>query len=151
MILCVKCFTEGKFPTILSEKDFIKMDLISKLASSDSQRQKAAWSTDDTLKLLELIENHGDNWNEILKAMGQNRTREEIVLHFLQLPLKNIASVHLFENGEQQKQSKNKLCIDKIADQEPNVFSDYSNPLLQHVAIFKSLLDKYREEKTKPK
>lgn len=62
--------------------------------------------------------------------MGNKRTREEIVLQFLQLPLKNISSVHLFENGEETKPSKNKLLIEKLADEEPNVFSDYSNPLL---------------------
>lgn len=44
------------------------MDLISKLSSNDqAQKNKSTWSTDETLKLLEVIEKHGDNWPEILK------------------------------------------------------------------------------------
>ena len=39
MVLCVKCFTEKNFPDILSEKDFIKMDLYKKLMSNENSKQ----------------------------------------------------------------------------------------------------------------
>ena len=35
-----------------------------------------------------------------------------------------------------------------MIEEEPSVFTDYSNPLLQHVAIFKSLLEKYKVSAT---
>jgi hypothetical protein len=113
-----------------------------------SNNSKQPWQTEETLKLLDLIDRHGDNWEEILKQIGGSRTKEEIILHFLQLPLKNISSVHLFDNGESEEPSS-KFAIEKMIDEEPSCFSDYSNPLLQHVAIFKSLLDKYNTRAAK--
>ena len=52
----------------------------------------------------------------------------------MQLPLKNITNINIEEDS--------KSFLESINQVEPNVFSDYSNPLLQHVAIFKSLLEK---------
>lgn len=84
--------------------------------------------------------------------MGGHRSREEIILHFLQLPLKNITSVHVFDQDDaENKNTLNRYSIEKLAQDEPSVFADYSNPLLQHVAIFKSLLDRYNQDKPLPK
>lgn len=81
---------------------------------------------------------------EIEKQLGTGRTKEEIILHFLQLPLKNISSVQLlFEGSEENVEGK--LPIEIVSETEPTVFSDYSNPLLQHVAIFRSLLEKVKK------
>ena len=148
MVLCIKCYTEGNFPNILSSNDFIKCDLLSKLSSNEAQSQtRPSWSTEETNRLLELISKNHENWTEIEKQLGGTRTKEEIILHFLQLPLKNISSVHfLFENEEDQNTGK--LPIENLLEaSEPTVFSDFSNPLLQHVAIFKSLLEKIKSRK----
>jgi SWI/SNF related-matrix-associated actin-dependent regulator of chromatin subfamily C len=69
LVLCIKCFTEGNYPTILSDKDFVKVDLINRLASQEPNQkpQKAPWQPEETLKLLDLIEKHGDNWEQILE------------------------------------------------------------------------------------
>jgi hypothetical protein len=40
------------------------------------------WQIDETVKLLDLIELSGGNWDEIVKNMG-SRSREDIILHFL--------------------------------------------------------------------
>ena len=147
MILCIKCYTDGNFPNILSANDFIKCDLLSKLASNESQpSNRQSWTTEETNRLLDLISKNHENWTEIEKQMGGNRTKEEIILHFLQLPLKNISSVQfLFENEEE---NPSKLPIESLLENnEPTVFSDFSNPLLQHVAIFKNLLEKVKNRK----
>jgi len=34
------------------------------------------------------------------------------------------------------------MPIERLADEEPNVFSGMSNPLMHHIGIFKGLLDK---------
>lgn len=152
MILCIKCYTEGNFPNILSPNDFIKCDLLSKLSSTETQPNRQNWSTEETSKLLDLIIKNQDNWSEVEKQMGGHRTKEEIILHFLQLPLKNISSVHfLFENEEEmQGNNSSKLPIENLLENttEPTVFSDFSNPLLQHVAIFKGLLEKVKHRKS---
>lgn len=114
----------------------MKVDLINKLAQDqDSVKQNAKqWTSEETLKMLECLEKYGDNWEEVAKSLGINKSREEVILHFLQLPLKNISSVHLFDNGEDQQQTKkDKFPIEQLQEEDPNVFSDYSNPLLQHV------------------
>lgn len=82
---------------------------------------------------------------DIEKQLGTSRTKEEIILHFLQLPLKNVTSVHLL-NENLDDANDGRMPVEVLADQEPNVFSDYSNPLLQHVAIFKSLLEKSKRK-----
>jgi hypothetical protein len=68
MVLCVKCYTEKNFPDTLSEKDFEKLDLLGRFDSLDTLKESSSqWKTEDTLKLLDLIEKYGDNWEEILK------------------------------------------------------------------------------------
>ena len=55
MILCIKCYTDGNFPNILSANDFIKCDLLSKLASNESQpSNRQSWTTEETNRLLDL-------------------------------------------------------------------------------------------------
>ena len=133
MVACIKCYVECQYPSILSPNDFIKCDLLQKLSSPDvsSKLSKSPWSSDETNRMLDLVAKHQENWHEIERNMP-NRTREEIILHFLQLPLKNISSVSLLED-EDPLSANNKFPIEKIAQYEPSVFSDYSNPLIQHV------------------
>ena len=74
---------------------------MSKLTTYDPSKQPSKpWSTEETTKLLDLIEKHKENWDEIVINLASSRTREEIILHFLQLPLKNITNIKIFENGE---------------------------------------------------
>ena len=137
MTLCIKCYTEGNYPAFLSDKDFEKMDLINKISSSDAGKlasTKKPWTAEETHRLLEKIEEHKDKWDEILKAMP-GRSREEIILHFLRLPLRNISQVRLFENEEEG--AGEKFAYEQVAEDEPTVFSDFSNPLMQHVRINK--------------
>ncbi len=47
------------------------MDLMNKLASLDCHKlNNKPWSTDETIKLLDLIERHGDNWEDIVKNLS---------------------------------------------------------------------------------
>jgi SWI/SNF related-matrix-associated actin-dependent regulator of chromatin subfamily C len=145
LILCIKCYTEGNMPNILSPNDFQRVDLLTRLNSNISKNQvQSTWNQEETLRLLELIGKHQDNWHEVEKHFP-NKTREEIILHYMQLPIKNITSINIAETNEDKIDDRTPL--EKLADTNLSVFSDYSNPLLQHVAIFKSLLDKYKEKK----
>ena len=131
LILCIKCYTEGNMPNILSPNDFQRVDLLTKLNSSTAKNVNTSnWGQEETLKLLDLIAKSNDNWNEIEKHFP-NRTQEEIILHYLQLPIKNITSISISEIHDNKNDVRTPL--EKIADNQLNVFSDYSNPLLQHV------------------
>ncbi len=60
--------------------------------------------------------------------MGNNRSKEDIILHFLQIPLKSITSaISIFEKEDDDENKKPIIDSTLI---EPNVFTDYSNPLL---------------------
>jgi hypothetical protein len=68
MVLCIKCYAEGNYPTVLSANDFNKCDLLGKLnpsASGDANGGPARsnWTSEETAKLLELISKNQDNWN----------------------------------------------------------------------------------------
>lgn len=53
--------------------------------------------------------------------------------------MKNITDLK-FEDGIQTNQ-------ENLNQVEPNIFSDYSNPILSHVAIFKAMLDEVKLQK----
>ena len=131
LILCIKCYTEGNMPNILSPNDFQRVDLLTKLNSNAPKNVNVSnWGQEETLRLLELVAKNNDNWNEIEKHFP-SRTQEEIILHYLQLPIKNITSINISETNDDLNDDRTPL--EKIADNQLNVFSDYSNPLLQHV------------------
>ena len=134
LVLCVKCFTEGNIPNILSAQDFVKVDLITRLQSGQPVKGQAAWSQDETLQLLDLIAKYNDNW-KVIQSYFPNRTKEDIILHFLQLPAKNVTSISLIEPSEQPD---DRLPIEKVADSQVTSLNDYSNPLIQHVTLFPS-------------
>ena len=91
-------------------------------AGEQGKIDKKPWPSDDTLKLLDLIKNNQD-WEEISNNF-EKRTREEIILHFLQLPLRNISS---FENDDEILET-NKMFSEKIGSEE--LQENYSNPLM---------------------
>ena len=139
--LCINCYTENRFPTILSANDFVKHDLMSKLSGENSGNSKfTEWTPEETARLLELIQNHQDNWTEIEKETG--RKKDEIILHFMQLPLRSVMGVHFFEGNDK---NLNKSAVEKNIDTSLNVFEDSTNPLIKQVTIFKSMLDKLKE------
>lgn len=143
--LCIKCFTDGKFPNILSSEDFIRVDLLSKFNTNSTKAAAGStWSQEETLKLLDMIQKHNENWNDIQKYFP-NKTKEDIILHYLQLPVKNVTGINIIDIGDDKAEEL--TPPEKIAEEPPTVFSDHSNPILQHMAIFKSLIDRYRNQK----
>ena len=133
LILCIKCYTEGNMPNILSPNDFQRADLLTKLNSNAPKNANISnWGQEETLRLLELVAKNNDNWTEVEKHFP-NRTREEIILHYLQLPIKNITSITISDTNDDINDDRTPL--EKIADNQLNVFSDYSNPLFQHVNL----------------
>ncbi|KAF9161021.1 hypothetical protein DFQ26_004940 [Actinomortierella ambigua] len=79
--LCTSCYTEGRFPSTMSSGDFIRMT-----SPYFKQGTDEAWTDQETLLLLEGLEMYDDDWNQISEHVG-TRTREQCILHFLQLPI----------------------------------------------------------------
>lgn len=89
-----------------------------------------AWTSEETYKLLDLILKLGDNWTEIQRNLP-HKTKDEIISHYLQLPVKNITPINILDAGEARGHED--TPNDRIVDQVPTVFGDFSNPVLQHV------------------
>lgn len=55
------------------------------------------WSDNDIIKLVELVNKHGDNWDEIAKEFNGKRTREDCILQFLILPIKENVNLKIYD------------------------------------------------------
>ncbi|PVU96909.1 hypothetical protein BB559_002211 [Furculomyces boomerangus] len=84
--LCPPCFLDGRFPSALNSADFVKLSNTSSNNIIDIGKPADKWSDQETLLLLEGLEMYDENWTKIAEHVG-TRTREECVLHFLQLPI----------------------------------------------------------------
>eukprot|EP01017_Pseudomicrothorax_dubius_P044499 TRINITY_DN7528_c0_g2_i1.p1 TRINITY_DN7528_c0_g2~~TRINITY_DN7528_c0_g2_i1.p1 ORF type:complete len:700 (-),score=187.52 TRINITY_DN7528_c0_g2_i1:94-2193(-) len=148
IVLCNKCYLDNNFPNVVSSQDFVKVDLLTKLNAGaiGQPAQKKAWTAEESIKLLEMIQKHGENWAEITKEFP-SFTQEEIILHFLQMPVKNVTQLPIISNSEDNIREGHRISTERLADAPITPFFDASNPLIQHVAIFKNLLDKYKKNR----
>ncbi|KAF9930621.1 hypothetical protein FBU30_000247 [Linnemannia zychae] len=81
--LCSNCYLEGRFPSTMSSGDFIRLNAQHfKHATDDS------WTDQETLLLLEGLEMYDEDWNLVAEHVG-TRSREQCILHFLQLPIED--------------------------------------------------------------
>merc|ERR1712216_930126 len=47
------------------------------------------WSEEETLRLLEGLERYGENWTDVQRHVGSDKTVEQCVAHFLQMPIED--------------------------------------------------------------
>lgn len=83
--LCPRCFVEGNFPSGTSSADFTK---ISNPESSAVAEAEEKWTEEETLLLLEGLEEFDDDWNRVADHV-QTKTREQCVMKFLQLEIED--------------------------------------------------------------
>ncbi|EPS43505.1 hypothetical protein H072_2530 [Dactylellina haptotyla CBS 200.50] len=121
--LCPNCHLEGRFPTGYTSADFSRVDDVNYQAVD----RDAPWNDSETLLLLEGIEMFKDDWNMIAAHVG-SRTREQCVVHFLQMPIED---KFLEENPEQL----GPLQYDRIP------FTQADNPVMSVISFLASLVD----------
>ena len=46
------------------------------------------WSEQDILKLVDLINKYGDNWDEIAKEFEGKKSKQDCIAQFLMMPIK---------------------------------------------------------------
>lgn len=83
--VCPNCFIELRLPGNLDSSGFIKMENQNYSTAPDKE---APWSDEETLLLLEGLEQFDDDWEKIAKYVGK-RSREECVLKFLQFEIED--------------------------------------------------------------
>jgi SWI/SNF related-matrix-associated actin-dependent regulator of chromatin subfamily C len=83
--LCPRCFVEGNFPSGTSSSDFTK---ITNPAASAAAEAEEKWTEEETLLLLEGLEEFDEDWNRVADHV-QTKTREQCVMKFLQLEIED--------------------------------------------------------------
>ncbi|CAE6485095.1 unnamed protein product [Rhizoctonia solani] len=83
--LCPSCYTDARFPSTMLSGDFVRLggDAVAPIHGADQP-----WTDQETLRLLEAIEMHDDDWGAVADQVG-TRTREQCIQHFLQLPIED--------------------------------------------------------------
>lgn len=83
--LCPSCYADARFPSTMLSGDFVRLtaDSLAPMHGTDQP-----WSDQETLRLLEAIEMHDDDWGAVAEQVG-TRTREQCIQHFLQLPIED--------------------------------------------------------------
>jgi SWI/SNF related-matrix-associated actin-dependent regulator of chromatin subfamily C len=81
--LCSRCYLEAYFPNSTSAKDYVKLE---KPDYSKFPQAENKWSDEETLLLLEGLEQFDEDWNKIADHVV-TKNREECVMRFLQLEI----------------------------------------------------------------
>ncbi|KAL6870824.1 hypothetical protein ACP4OV_014672 [Aristida adscensionis] len=89
--LCSECFHDARYISGHSSLDFQRVDGDKDGSENDSDR----WTDEETLLLLEGIEKHNDNWDDIAGHVG-TKSKAQCIYHFIRLPVED----GLLENVE---------------------------------------------------
>jgi len=102
------------------------------------------WSQEETLKLLDSIALHGEDWNKVAEDFTGIKTKEQIISYFVSLPINENTSEKIHNiNALAMKAQQEKQQVISEQNSVPTVFSDVSNPILAQVALFGRLLEQY--------
>ncbi|KAM1224992.1 hypothetical protein ACFX2G_044764 [Malus domestica] len=104
VLLCSNCFHEGRYVVGHSSIDFVRIDSTKDYGDLDGE----SWTDQETLLLLEAMEIHNENWNEIAEYVG-SKSKAQCILHFLRLPVED----GLLENIEVPGMSLSSNLSDK--------------------------------------
>lgn len=87
--LCPNCYLEGRFPTSMYSGDFVRLeDAVFKQNGGAGGASDDDWTDEETLKLLEGLEMHDEDWGAIALHVG-TRSREQCITKFIQLPIQD--------------------------------------------------------------
>lgn len=79
---CVEALPRGE------AEHYAKQDFTSKPTPDARGQSRNPWTVEETVRLLDLLA-EDLSWEQVKESLGKKRTKEEIILHFLQLPCQN--------------------------------------------------------------
>jgi hypothetical protein len=88
--------------------------------------------------LIDSLEKHGENWEEIVKAFEGRKTKQECLLHLIQLPIKDSVAFKINENLT-TKEGK----TSNLGNILPNAVNDINNPIISQVTFFCKMFEKF--------
>lgn len=89
--LCSNCYASGLFPAAeMTSGDFVRVDMLAETSSlAVAGAQSKAWNDDETLRLLEGIEQHGQDWDSVANHVNSGKTPEQCLAHFIRMPIED--------------------------------------------------------------
>ncbi|KAG9238866.1 SWIRM domain-containing protein [Amylocarpus encephaloides] len=128
--LCPNCFADNRFPANHQRIWYVKVE--NPTYSSIPDRD-APWDDAETLRLLEGLEQHDEDWTEIADYVG-TRTKEECVVKFLQFEI-----VDKFIDAEPASRGTG---ITMLGPQEGHLpFSQADNPVMSVIGFLAGLAE----------
>ena len=135
-LICEYCYNNNDitFPHNLKKENF-ELSSIYNLLSKDKLNNKIIekineekWTTEQNKKLLDILKNENDKkWEDVIKSLGKeiNKTKEECILHLLQMPLSN------YEIDDEKSNIEEKIEeIEEIKDSDNNIENN-NNEVIQ--------------------
>lgn len=130
--LCVACYTSGRFPSTMHSGGFVRMD--EEAFKHALGAAAAEWTDQETLLLLEGIEMYDEDWDKVAQHVG-TRSKEQCVMHFLQLPIED---EYLNEPDAQLGPLQYSTNAGGVSGLEGLPFAQADNPVMSVVAFLAS-------------
>lgn len=145
VLLCLDCFHDGRYVVGHSSLDFAKVNSMKGSTCPDGE----SWTDQETLLLLEGMQQYNENWNEIAEHVG-TKSKAQCILHFVRLPvdgtpLENIefpnSGSSNVRNGDDPKKAPSNSNGAKLQDSDFEnkfPFANCGNPVMALVAFLAS-------------
>ncbi|XP_057975580.1 SWI/SNF complex subunit SWI3B isoform X2 [Malania oleifera] len=142
LTLCARCYVRGNYRVGVNSSDFRRVEI--------SEDAKTNWTDVETLRLLEAIMHHGDNWKKVAEHVG-GRSEKDCVARFIKLPfgeqfVGDAESAEVYNNFYQMKdQSETESGLETIGKSSPTKrmrltpLADASNPIMAQAAFLSAL------------
>ena len=167
LLICEDCYNDGEktLPEGIKKEDFEISSLyhifcknkIEEKISSKLEEEK--WSEQETQKLIDAVEKFKDNnWDEIINYVNSNennnnndgqesikKTKEDCIMHLLQLPIKENYSFKIIPEKETFSINDNINYNNGSWNNIPGL-TDINNPMTGMIDLFSIFFKKYLEE-----
>ena len=127
LILCPQCFLDGKYASNFSSDDFTRVE---NERDPNALINSSAWTEEETLTLLEALDKYGDSWADVVRHVGGDKTVEQCVTHFLQMPIEDP-----YMDAQFRTNMKSAAGEVPAAPQAVMPFQSMDNPVLAQVAF----------------
>ena len=131
-LICEYCYNNNDvtFPNNLKKENF-ELSSIYNLLSKDKLNNKIVeklneenWTDEQNKKLLDVLKNENDKkWEDVIQSLGKeiNKTKDECILHLLQMPLSNYEVDEDKDNNEEKIEE-----IEEIKESSNNIENNNS-------------------------
>lgn len=128
MLLCLDCFHDGRYVAGHSSLDFVKVNSMKGSSCPDGE----SWTDQETLLLLEGMQQYNENWNEIAEHVG-TKSKAQCILHFVRLPVDGTPLENIeFPNSSSSNIRNGDNCNKALSNSNGNLAGDTDTISLSH-------------------